>query len=127
MLADGALALTLSLLHSVLVHETSESVLSVCFNPDGKLLATGARDGAVRVSSRTFMVATVITVVIVFKANAQHRTASGTLDLGHCQEANPQHIPGSHPVDLLARFLVGREIDRLRVVRWYDENLGYDG
>jgi len=83
--------LTLSLLHSTLVHETTvQFVLSVCFSPDGKLLATGAEDGVVRVSSGTFILAIVITVTIIFDVNAQHRTTSGALDLGHRQEANLQ-------------------------------------
>ena len=69
----------------------------------------------VRVSSRLLMLAIVIVVFVVFEANAQHRTTSGALDLGHLQEANPQQFPGSHPADLLAHFLVGWEIDRLWV------------
>ena len=109
------LILTLSLSHSVLVDETaSETVFSVCFSPDGELLATGARDGVVRVSSRTPMLAIII-AVIVFKANAQHRTTSGALGLGHRQEANLPQIPGSHQGDLLDNFLVGQEISRLWV------------
>ena len=65
----------------------------------------------------------IVIVIIVFEANAQHKTTFA--DLGHRQEADPQNIPGSHPCDLLARFLVGREVDRLWVWRSYDENLGY--
>jgi len=44
--------LTPSLLHSVLVDEPENRYLkwSVCFSPDGKMLATGAADGVVRVS-----------------------------------------------------------------------------
>jgi len=128
----GSLALTPSLLHSVLVDETADNtndlyIRSVCFSPDGKLLATGAEDKTIRVSSRTLMLTIVIAVIIVFEPSAEHSTTFGALDLGYCQETNPQHIPGSHSGDLFARFLVGREIDRLWVRRSYDEDLGYDG
>ena len=91
------LALTLSLLYSTLVHKaTDNTVLSICFSPDGELLATGAMDGVVQVSSGTFISAIVIVVIIIFEPNAQHKTTSGALDLGCCQEANPQQSPGSH-------------------------------
>ena len=114
------------MLHSILVNEATAGFFwSVCFSPDSKLLATGAGDGVVRVSSRAFTLARIIAVVI-FQANAQRRTTLDTLDLGYCQEANPQKIPGSHPGDPLARVLVGREIACLRVGRLYDEDLGYD-
>jgi len=87
----GPPALTPSLSHSVLVHETEGNFIrGVCFNPDGKLLATGAWDGVVRVSSRTFVLAIFIPVIIIFEPNAQHRSTFGPLDLGHRQEANPQ-------------------------------------
>ena len=112
----GPLALIPSLLHSTLVHKAAvEFILSVCFSPDGKLLATGAMDGVVRVSSGTFMSATAIIAIIVFEKNAQHRTTSGALDLGHCQEANPQQIQGSHKCDPLTCFLIRREIAYLWV------------
>jgi len=127
----GPLALTPSLLYSTLVHKaTDNTILSICFSPDGELLATGAMDGVVQVSSGTFIPAVVIVVVVVviFKPNAQHRTTSGVLDLGCCQEANPQQFPGSHWQDgLLALSLMGREIACLWVVQLYDEDLGYDG
>ena len=56
----GPLALTPSL-HSDLVHEaTSNCIWSVSFSPDGKLLATGAEDGVVRVSSRIIILVIVI-------------------------------------------------------------------
>jgi len=110
------LALTPSFFHSVLANEnTSKSIKSVCFSPDGKLLATGDEGGVVRVSFRTFMLAIVIVVTIVFEANAQRRTTFGSLDLGYRQGANPKQITGSYPGYLLARFLVGREIARLWV------------
>ena len=113
------------MLHSILVNEATAGFFwSVCFSPDSKLLATGAGDGVVRVSSRAFTLASIIAVVI-FQANAQRRTTLDTLDLGYCQEANPQKITGSHPGDPLARVLVGREIACLRVGRLYDEDLGY--
>jgi len=64
------------------------TIWSICFSPDGKLLATGTWNGAVQVSSRTFMLAIII-AVIIFGANAQYRTTFGALDLGYCQEANP--------------------------------------
>jgi len=78
MLVDGALALTPSLLHSVLVDETADYtgvlyIWDVSFSPDGKLLATAAKDGVIRVSSRTFMLAIVIAVIVTFEPNAQHR------------------------------------------------------
>ena len=49
------------------------------------------------------------------------------LDLGYRREANLEQISGSHLRCQLRRFLPGREIGRLWVVRWYDEDLGYDG
>ena len=86
----GPLALTPSLLHSVLAHENAGgNFWSICFSPDGELLATGAADGVIRVSSRTFMLAIVIAIIIIFEANAQHGTTFGALDLGYQQEANP--------------------------------------
>ena len=103
----GPLALTSSLLHSVLVHETTSKVIySVAFNPDGKLLVTGAKDGVVRVSSRVIILAIVI-AVIIFRENAQHRMIFGALDLGYRQEANLQNIPGSHRCSPVGHFLVG--------------------
>ena len=112
---DGPLALTSSLLHSGLVHETmGVSIYSVRFSPDGKLLATGAVDGAVRVSSRITL-AIVIAVIIIFGANLQHRMTFGTLDLGYRQEANLQNIQGSHQGSPLGHFLVGWEVGFLWV------------
>jgi len=103
----GPLALTPPLLHSDLVHENKSKVIrSVCFSPDGKLLATGAEDGVVRVSSR-IMLAIFITIIIIFGANAQHRMVFGTLDLGYQQAANLQNIPGSHQYSPLGHFLAG--------------------
>ena len=123
----GPLDLTPSFFHSVLVDETAfRSVWSVCFSPDGKLLATGTHDGAVQVSSTTPMLATIIAVIIIFEPSAQHRTF-GALDLGYCRGADLQQFSGSHSDNLLARFLVGREIAHLRVERWYGEDPGYDG
>ena len=86
----GPLALTPSLLHSVLIDGTANITTSVCFSPDGKLLATAAVDGVVRVSSTILMLAIFIAVIIIFEPNAQHRSNFGPLDLGHRQEANPQ-------------------------------------
>jgi len=83
----GPLALTPSFLHSVLAREPVDKIIrSVCFSPDGKLLAVGAGDGdgVVRVSSRTFMLAIVAAVTIIFEADAQCSTTFGTLDLGYC-------------------------------------------
>ena len=106
-LVDGPLALTPSL-HSDLVHgATSRYIRGVSFSPDGKLLATGADDAAVRVSSGTFVSAIVIVVIMVFEANAQHSTFFDTLDLGYRQEANLQNIQGSHRFSPLGHFLVG--------------------
>ena len=48
------------------------------------------------------------------------------LDLGYRQEANLEQVSGSPLRCLLRRFLPGREIGRLWVVGWYDEDLGYD-
>jgi len=113
----GSPALTLSLLHSALVDGTINTTNGVCFSPDGKLLATAIGNGVIRVSSRTFMLAIVIAVIIIFKANSQHGTTFCALGLGHRREANPQKIQGSHPAGQLGRFLVGREIPRLWVGR----------
>jgi len=124
----GPLALTPQFLHSFLIDtNANEYVWSVCFSPDGKLLATAAEDGVVRVSPRTFMLAIVFAVIVIFEANAQYRTTFGALGLGHRQEASPQQIRGSHPGHPLGSFLVGREIHRLWVGRSYNEDLGYDG
>ena len=71
--------------------------MSISFSPDDKLLATGAHDGVIQVSSRIFMSAIIMVVIIVFEANAQHRMIFGALDLGYCREANLQNIQGSHP------------------------------
>ena len=104
----GPLALTSSLLHSALVHETtSGAILSISFSPDDKLLATGAEDRVIRVSSRIFMSAIIMVVIIVFEANAQHRMIFGAPDLGYRREANLQNIPGSHQGSPLGHFLVG--------------------
>ena len=111
----GPLALTPSL-HSDLVHEAiSKSIRCISFSPDGKLLATGAGDGVVRVSSRITILAIVIAVIIIFGANAQHRMTFGTLDLGYHQEANLQNIPGSHRCSPLGYFLVGWGVGSLWV------------
>jgi len=85
----------------------TESILSVSFSPDGKLLATGGIGGVVRVSSRTIILEIIIAVIIIFEANAQHRMIFGALDLGYRQEANLQNIPGSHQYSLLGHFLAG--------------------
>jgi len=90
-------------------------ISSVCFSPDGKLLVTGAWDGLVRVSSGTFMLAIVTAAIIILEANAEHRTTSGGLDLGHCQEASLRQFRGLCNVDPIARIFVGREIDHLWV------------
>jgi len=74
----------------------SKCVRSVSFSPDGKLLATGAQDGVVRVSSRIIILAIVIAVIIISEVNAQHRMVFCVLDLGYRQEANLQNIQGSH-------------------------------
>ena len=104
----GPLALTSSLLHSALVHgTTSKAIMSISFSPDAKLLATGAEDGVVRVSSRIIILAIVIVVIIVFEANAQHRMIFGALDLGYRRETYLQNIQGSHRVNPLGHFLVG--------------------
>ena len=46
---------------------------SVCFSPDGKLLATVAKDNMIRVRSRfcTFMI-TIPTVILEFKCSTYH-------------------------------------------------------
>jgi len=122
------LALTPLLLHSVLADKTADrTIWSVCFSPDGRLLATGAGDGVVRVSFRTLMLAIKIAIIIIFEANAQHNATFGALDLGYREEENTQQIPRSHQGCLLARFLHGREIPRLWVGRSYDEDLGCGG
>ena len=63
------LALTPSLLHSVLLHEPAVNtdeicIWAVCFSPDSKLLATAAEDKVIRVSPRTLMLAIVIVIII---------------------------------------------------------------
>ena len=79
----GSLALTLSLFPSALIDETTaeyEGLLctwAVCFSPDGKLLATAAEDGVVRVSSRTFVLVITALVTIISEPNAQHGTKIG--------------------------------------------------
>ena len=70
--------------------------MSISFSPDNKLLATGAGDRVIRVSSRIFMSAIIMVVIIVFEANAQPRMIFGALDLGYRREANLQNIQGSH-------------------------------
>jgi len=76
----GPLALTSSSLHSSLTDETADKHFwSVCFSPDGKLLATGVWDGVIRVGSKTFVLAIVIAVTIIFEANAQHGATFGSL------------------------------------------------
>jgi len=87
----GSLALIPSLLHIALVHEPVNKIIwSVCFSPDGKLLATGAEDGVIRVGPRTFVLAIVLAVTIIVEANAQHGATFGTLDLGYRHQANHQ-------------------------------------
>ena len=57
MSVDGTPGSDTSLLHSVLFDETTDGYRnwSVCFSPDGKLLATAAGDGVVRVSWRSLL------------------------------------------------------------------------
>ena len=83
----GPMALTPSLLHSVLVDETADNAYemqfkSVCFSPDGKLLATVGEDKVVRVSSRSFVSVIATAVVIISKPNAQHKTNFGAPRFG---------------------------------------------
>ena len=112
----GPLTLTPSLLHSVLVVGTADELIwRVCFSPDGKLLATAGKEGVIRVSARTFILAIVIAVITIFETNAQHSATFGALDLGYRQGANSRQVRGSHLGDLLTYFLVGREIPRLWV------------
>lgn len=107
--------------HSILVDENADSsndlyIRSVCFSPDGKLLATGAEDKTIRVRSRLGVIIPESKSLKIFRA----------LDLGYREEENPQHIPGSHSRDLFARVLVRREVDCLWVWRSHDKDLGYD-
>ena len=78
----GSLALTLSLLHSLLVHEDDLCILDACFSPDGKLLATAGYGMVVRVSSRTFVLVITTLVTITFEPNAQHGSTFGAPRFG---------------------------------------------
>ena len=79
--------LTPSLLHSVLFDETADNadetyIMSVCFSPDGKLLATAGGDKVVRVSSGASVLVIATAMVITSEPNAQHRTTFGAPRFG---------------------------------------------
>lgn len=67
---------------SVLVDENASKqgdlyIRSVCFSPDGKYLATGAEDKQIRVGALV---------------SPCRSSANGAIDLGHRQEAHPEHL-----------------------------------
>ena len=113
---------------SILVHEPADGgdfhVTSVCFNPSGRLLATGAEDGIVRV--RFNICPLCHWAISPADRNANTPRIFCIPDLGYCQGANPRLIPGSYPGSLLARFLMGRQIDRFRIGRSHGKDLGCD-
>ena len=71
------LTLTVIVLHSVLVDETADNsndlyIRSVCFSPDGKLLATGAEDKTIRVSHGTLLLMMITAATVGFECSTKH-------------------------------------------------------
>ena len=117
--------------YSVLVHGTADNmedlfIMSICFSIDGKLLATGAGDGIIRVRSIVYTLHSCHNIrCFRIEMRAHHAGIFGATDLGYRQEASPQHVPGSHSRDLLSRVLVRWEVDCFWVGRPHNEDLGY--